>query len=146
MKALGRIISMLVIGLLVLTGCQQARTKTAPLKKVTTSTATWYLYQKKGTQKVISLQFQKNKTVIVKDIDAIGAPGGENRVDDNFVNPKFKQNKAQTQLTINTSDQKMVLKLGKKYAKTIDQKKMVGYHVTYGTQKKLVFGKNFRRW
>lgn len=136
MKVLGRIISVLALFLLVLTGCQHTKkTTTNALKQVTSSKNVWYLYQSKGTHSVISLKFTADKTVIVKDIDEIGAPGGENRVNDNFANPKYTVNQKKQQIEIKTSNRHMLLKLRQSYKETLNKKKMAGYRVTFDSEK-----------
>lgn len=135
-KVLGRgLIGLVILLCLGLVGCSHEETNSDILKKVTTSEPIWYLYQNKGTQNVLSIQFQDDRTAIVKEVDAIGVTDGENRVDDDFANPKFVTQPKTKQITIKTSAPKLVLKLGAKYQKNISQKKMMGYDVTYNGHK-----------
>lgn len=136
MKGLGRVLlSLMAILLLGLAGCKHQETNATILKKITTSEPTWYLYADKGQKKVLSIQFQSDHSAIVKDVDAIGAPGGENRVDDDFANPHYTTKAKNKQITIQTSAPKLVLKIQEKYKKTIAQKQMAGYDVTYNGHK-----------
>ncbi|MCD2256610.1 hypothetical protein FHQ08_07740 [Lactobacillus sp. CC-MHH1034] len=139
MRFFWRLMGIMIVCLLVLTGCSHnqsnSKAKDTTLKKITTAKPIWYLYRGEGTHSVISLQFLSNKTVTVKDIDEIGAPGGENRVDKNFANPKFSLHQTGKEIVIHTSDRAMVLKIGKAMSETLNKKKMKGYQVSFDGQK-----------